>query len=253
VQNEPKASQTWESCYYEAADEALLIKKHLVPAFKKAGLKTKIIVWDHNKERVYDRARDVLKDPAVRDAVWGIGFHWYSGDHFDAVSLTHHAFPEKVLLETEFCKGLDTKGDFLNDFSHAMDYGLEMLGNLNNHAAASVDWNMLLDMAGGPYHNRDGGCIAPVMVDLKKDTIHLLPSYYAIAHFSRFIKRGARRIGTSSYSDRLKLTAFKNPDGKLAAVIINTAEQALPAKLRLGNQTAGIEVPARSLMTCVLR
>ena len=83
----------------------------------KAGLSdVKIIIWDHNKEQLYDRAKVTLADEDVRRRVTGIGMHWYSGEHFEAVGITKQAFPEKQLLVTEFCHGLYAK-------ERAGDYG----------------------------------------------------------------------------------------------------------------------------------
>ena len=82
VQNEPHAVQTWESCIYDNEGEKVFIRDHLYPAFQKAGLDVKIVIWDHNKEYAFERARAILADPKANEAVYGIAFHWYSGDQF---------------------------------------------------------------------------------------------------------------------------------------------------------------------------
>lgn len=89
VQNEPHAAQTWESCRYTAEEEAEMAVRYLKPAFAAQGLEdVKIIVWDHNKERVLSRAVQTFAAAGARDAVWGVGFHWYSGSHFSQLSMT---------------------------------------------------------------------------------------------------------------------------------------------------------------------
>lgn len=248
VQNEPNAVQTWESCFYTADDESRFVADYLVPALEKSGLgDIKIIIWDHNKERVYDRTRDIFKNEKAKENIWGVGFHWYSGSHFDGLDLVNHKYPDKKLIATEFCCG-GTGGSYQSAFAYASD----MLGNLNHHMCASVDWNMILDPSGGPYHSRIGGCQAPVTVNPKTRTFTLEPTYHAIAHFSRFIKRGAFRIGQSTFTEDIKASAFKNPDGSIAAVILNKANRGIKASVRLESQTAPIYLNPMSINTIVL-
>ena len=140
VQNEPKAVQTWESCSYSAAQEAEFIEKYLAPALDANGLShIKIIIWDHNKERVYERARDTMQSPVVRERVWAVGHHWYSGDHFEGLRLVHEQFG-KTLISTEICSVIN------EDVNEAAErYGIELCEDFNNFTAAFCDWNMLLD------------------------------------------------------------------------------------------------------------
>ena len=246
VQNEPAAAQTWESCQYTADDEAELIRDHLAPVFEQEGLTTKIIIWDHNKERVYERARDTLRDPAVREKVWGVGFHWYSGGHFDGLALTHEMFPEKELIATEFCYGMTRKND------GALGYARDILHNMNSGMTASVDWNLLLDETGGPYHYRPTGCAAPVMVNTQTGEVTCMPMYDGVAHFARYIPKGSRRLATSTYDNNVALTAFERPDGKVAVVILNDKEESAHVFLRMDNHTAPMQLPGRSLTTVLI-
>ena len=85
IQNEPKAAQLWESCQYTSKEEQELIKNNIVPAFKKNDIDTKLLIWDHNKERVVYRAKEIFEDPEVKDMVAGIGYHYYSGDYFENI------------------------------------------------------------------------------------------------------------------------------------------------------------------------
>ncbi len=246
IQNEPIASQTWESCYYSARDEMLMIRDHIAPALDAAGLQDiKIIIWDHNKERVYDRARDVFADEAVRARAWGIGFHWYSGSHFDNVALAAKAFPEMKLIETEFCTGMSRAAAWNS-------YALELLGNLNAGMNASTDWNMLLDEAGGPYHYRSTGCDAVMLVDSRDSSIEYRTAYWQTAHFSRFIKVGAVRLGASSYDVKLNVTAFENPDSSIAAVFINEGDDR-EVCVRINDKTAKISLRANSVTTAIIK
>ena len=94
VQNEPLASQSWESCIYTAEEERDFVKNYLGPTLRKDGLQDKkIIIWDHNRGIMYQRAAVPLDDPAAAQYIWGIGFHWYMGDDFENVKRVKEAFP----------------------------------------------------------------------------------------------------------------------------------------------------------------
>jgi len=251
VQNEAKAVQTWESCVYSATEEAIFATNNLRPTLNKSGFNDiKIMIWDHNKERVLDRAIESFAVPGAKDAIWGVAFHWYSGEHFDALRMTHEMFPDKPLFLTEFCRG-GSSGPRA-DWTDVEAYVNEMIGDFNNYMAASIDWNMIVDTDGGPYHDRSIGCKAQIIVDKDNNTFSLEPTYYAVGHFSKFIKRGAKRIGNSSYNDNLRVTSFQNPNGEVIVIVLNKAEQAFTPKLRIYDSTAQLNIPAKSLMTLVV-
>ncbi|MCL2650231.1 MAG: glycosyl hydrolase [Candidatus Azobacteroides sp.] len=251
VQNEPKAVQTWESCVWTGKEEGEFAANFLRPILDKTGFgETKIMVWDHNKERVMERARESMSVPGAEKAIWGVGFHWYSGDHFDNLRMAHELYPDKPLISSEFCIHLGDQ----NDWDDVERYANEMIGDFNNFMAASVDWNLIVDLEGGPYHNRDngGGVKAKVYVDKDKKDFILGPLYYTVGHFSKFIKRDAVRIGSSVYNDAIKVAAFSNPDGEIVVVVLNTTENDTTPKIRLNNYTAEFNLPAKSLQTLVI-
>ena len=103
IQNEPNATQTWESCNYSPEEEAEFIDKYLISALDEEGLSDiKIMIWDHNKECVYDRAKKILSNERVNKRVWAVAHHWYSGDHFEGLRLVHEQL-HKPLVCGEFC------------------------------------------------------------------------------------------------------------------------------------------------------
>ncbi len=262
VQNEPIAKQTWESCYYSPEDERDFIEKYLSPVFEKEGLsEIKIIIWDHNKERVYDRSKKIFSSEKVKNRVWGVGHHWYSGDHFDGMRLVHERFG-KVLISTENCGGIN--GDVLQ---LAERYGKEIIGDFSNFTSAFCDWNLLLSEKGGPFHNRSAetisvagvvfedkssGCYAPVLFDTESKELVFTPIYYYIGHFSKFVHLGAKRIATTKYCEQIYTIAFKNPDNSIVLVMMNTANQALPAVVRHNDVCTSVELEAHSIMTVIL-
>jgi glucosylceramidase len=256
VQNEAIAWQTWESCVYTAKEEAVFVHQFLKPALKRAGFDhVNVMIWDHNKERVYERARDSFAVPGARDDIWGVAFHWYSGQHFAALEMTHQAFPDKPLILSEFSVGAahgETAPAPHTSWKGMELYAAELIGDFNHHMAAETIWNLLVDEAGGPFHDRAAGSRAQIVVDPERDELIIEPTYYAIGHFSRFVKRGAVRIGSSSFTGAIDVTAFKNPDEGLAAVALNRGAEAEKFRLRIEGLTAPVELPGHSLSTFVI-
>ncbi|MGE5557811.1 MAG: glycoside hydrolase family 30 protein [Bacillota bacterium] len=248
VQNEPKAVQTWDSCVFTAEEERDFVKNHLGPVLKKNGLGgIKIIIWDHNKERVYERAKAVYADRRAAKYVWGAAFHWYSGDHFRALEALHHEYPGKKLLFTEGCQEAFGSTD---PWAAAERYAHDIIGDLLNWTTGWVDWNMILDEQGGPNH-AGNYCEAPVIVHTKTGAVTYAPSFYYLGHFSKFIRPGARRIGCSSFTDKLEACAFRNKDGSRAAVVLNRGDAEIPFTLRCECGLADAASPAHSIMTMV--
>ena len=251
VQNEPLAIQPWESCNYTAEEERDFVKNYLGPALRKDGLKDKkIIIWDHNRGFMYQRASVVLDDPAAAKYVWGVGYHWYVNDSFENVKRVHESYPKTHLLFTEGCNG---PFDFskINDWQWGETYAKSMINDFNNGAEGWTDWNVLLDEQGGPNHVQNF-CFAPVHADTKTGQLFYMNSYYYIGHFSKFIRPGARRIISSSTTDKLLTTAFLNQDGKIAVVVLNLSDQAQPFNLWLGEKAAKNTSPPHSIITLVI-
>ena len=130
IQNEPKAIQTWDSCIYSAEEEAFLVRNYLAPTFKQFSIPMDFLIWDHNKERVFLRAKQTLENSYTREVISGIAFHWYSGDHFENIALLREQYPEMLLLATEGCTGyshFSKEEEIPNAEIYAHDY----MGNLN--------------------------------------------------------------------------------------------------------------------------
>lgn len=226
VQNEPAAVQTWDSCIYTGKEEGEFAVSYLRPALDAAGEQNVgILLWDHNKELLFRRAVESMEVPGAEQAVKGFGFHWYSGDHFEALSMTQSRFPEKELWFTEGCVEYCRFGDSKGPDKGKM-YAHDLLGNLSHGACACLDWNLLLDEKGGPNHVGNF-CEAPIMLR-KEGGFVINPSYYAIGHFSRYIRPGAVRLGASIYHNSLESAVFRNQDGSTVAVIFSKASQTLP-------------------------
>jgi glucosylceramidase len=250
VQNEPMAVQKWESCVYTAQQERDFVKNNLGPALWDAGYKDKkLMIWDHNRSMMYQRAHDVLDDPEAAKYVWGLGFHWYVGDYFENVARVAEAFPKINLVFTEGCNG-PYETARLDDWGWGETYGKSMINDFNHGAVGWTYWNILLDMTGGPNHVRNF-CYAPIHGDTRTGALHYANSFYYIGHLSKFIRPGARRIISSSTLDQLLTTAFLKPDGKIAVVVMNASEEAEPYYLWMEGKAARTTSPAHSIMTLV--
>jgi glucosylceramidase len=250
VQNEPMAVQIWESCVYTAQQERDFVKDHLGPALKKAGLSNKkLLVWDHNRTMMYQRAQCILDDPDAAKYVWGVAFHWYVNDTFDNVKRVKEAYPNMNVLLTEGCIGpFDMKQ--IGDWRFGETYAKSMINDFNNGAVAWTDWNVLLDETGGPNHVTNN-CFAPIHGDTRSGQLYYMNSYYYIGQFSKFIRPGAQRIISSPTVDNLLSTAFANPDGKVAVVVLNTSDKEQPFFLWSTGHGAQTSSPAHSIMTLV--
>ena len=249
VQNEPEAVQTWDSCIYTAREEGRFAADFLAPALRAAGLEDiQIFIWDHNKENMYDRARESFQVPGCREAVSGVAMHWYTGDHFDSIRAVKRAFPEQRVFFTEGCVEYSRFGDS-GEVQKAEMYAHDMLGNLRAGAEAWFDWNLLLDTQGGPNHV-ENFCAAPVMCD-GKGGIEKRLSYYYIGHFSRYIKPGARQAVASCYSRELETAAFINRDGTRTVVLINAAEKPVMVSLAEAGESVRFQVDAHEIRTVI--
>lgn len=248
VQNEPNATQVWESCLYSAEEEARFVKDYLYPKFVENGVNTKILAWDHNKERLFSRAKDVFE--VARNSVAGMAMHWYSGDYFEEIALTRNQFPDKLLLHTEGCTGFSNfrKED---EVKNAEIYGHDILGDLNAGINGFIDWNMLLDHKGGPNHKRNY-CNAPIMLDKNNAGYIKNLIYYYIGHFSKYIKPGAKRIGYSKFTSDIEVTAFKNLDGSVVVILLNRNDFNKEFTLHLNGQIFHDNLDGHAILTFVL-
>lgn len=250
VQNEPAAVQTWDSCIFSGAEEAEFACRYLRPALDRARHpEVKINIWDHNKEKILERAAESFGVEGAGEAVDGIAFHWYTGDHFDALAEVRRRYPDKELIFTEGCVEYSRLAAD-NQVQHAEMYAHDMIGDFNAGMNGFIDWNLILDKQGGPNHVGNY-CDAPVMCDVDADTIDVKLSYYYIGHFSRFIRPGARRILVSKYSPDIEATAFRNEDGGKVLVLLNRSDREADFVISAEGRSSGqMKLGKHSIMTC---
>lgn len=256
VQNEPMAVQTWESCIYTADEEADFLGNYLGPTLWKNGYKNKqVIIWDHNRDLLYQRATTTLSNTTANKYATGIGFHWYefwtkSQPMFSNVEETHKAFPDKFLIFTEGCVE-KFKFEEIYDWRLGEFYGKNMINDFNNGLSAWTDWNILVDETGGPNH-AGNFCFAPIVADTRTGELHYTAEYYYIGHISKYVKLNARRIGSVTNRDYLLSTSFINPNGEMVVVVMNTSEKETQYNLWIEGKSVSIISPANSIQTIVI-
>jgi len=255
VQNEPMATQRWESCIYTGEEERDFVKNHLGPTMKKEGLQDKkIIAWDHNRDLIYQRAQTYFDDPEAAKYIWGIGFHWYedwSGGTpmYDNLRRVYEAYPDKHILFTEGCAESFNATRY-NAWALGEEYGRSMINDFNSGMVGFTDWNILLDETGGPNHVGNF-CFAPVHGDTKTGQLIYTNAYYYIGHFSKFIKPGAKRIISSSSRSQLLTTAFKNEDGSVVVVVMNQSSIKTPYSLWINGKAVQVTALPHSIATLI--
>ncbi len=252
LQNEPHAVQIWDSCIWTAEEEREFMIHFVRPALDEAGFEdVGIYIWDHNKERVLDRSLTELAGEGERCAA-GVAFHWYSGDHFDALREVHRLFPDKKLMLSEHCVEYRPTGPtYITRADQRREkVAHEILGDLECGMNICFDWNLLLDERGGPNYV-DNFCHAPYLYDTKNAVLSRQQIYDAYWHFAHFLRPGDVRILSSSFSDKVESTAFARQSGEIILILHNRGEAA-QVSVVLDKTIAALELPAGSVNTLVI-
>lgn len=255
VQNEPMATQKWESCIFTAEEERDFLKNFLGPTMEKEGFANKkIIVWDHNRDLINHRADIIFSDPEASKYAWGLGFHWYESwsggeEMYNNVGKVNESYPDKHLLFTEGCAE-SFRPDGYQTWKNAERYGRSMINDFNNGTVGWTDWNILLDEKGGPNHV-ENFCFAPVHADSKTGQLIYTPSYFYIGHFSKFIRPDAKRVSTASSRSQLLSTSFINADGKIVTVVMNQSDLEIKYKLYIGSNAVELISPPHAIQSII--
>ena len=249
LQNEPKAVQTWDSCIFTAEEEKVFLRDYVWPSLIAYGLNDiEIYIWDHNKERAFEWAETIIDDETDH-MIAGLAFHWYSGDHFEALQMIRERFPKKKLLLSEACIEF-SKYRADDNLVNAQKYAHDIMGDLNAGMSTFLDWNLVLDERGGPNHVNNF-CDAPYLFDTRsKELIEReLQSY--IWHFSHFIEPGMVRIGLSRYTDAIEAVAFAD-SSRITGVFLNRTGNPVQAYLRIKDTCAAILLEPQSIASAVI-
>jgi len=221
--------------------EIEFVKRHLGPALERASLGTKIWILDHNYN-LWGRAIDELSDPAVNKFVDGVAWHGYAGNP-DAITHVHEAFPTKHNYWTEGGPDINHP-DYETDWAK---WSHTFTGALRNWARCVVGWNLLLDEKGkpniGPF-----SCGGLVTVDSTTGKLTRSGQYWAFAHYSKVIDRGARVIASQGELEGVDHVAFENPNGSHVLVVTNRGQQR-QVECRLGAQALDLQLDGDSVTT----
>jgi glucosylceramidase len=216
VENEPLNPKNTPSMVVFANEEDTFIANHLGPAFEKAGIRTKILLYDHNPD-VLSYSLSILGDPAASKYVNGTAFHLYGGDA-SLLAQVHRAYPKKNLYLTEQSVTQWRSGPL----GIAEPVRSVMIGATRNWCRNVLLWNLAADPHNGP-HTDNGGCTGcSGAITLDGDSVTKNVAYYVLEHFSEFVPTGSVRVA-SSEEEQLASVAFLTPQHKVVLVVSNTA------------------------------
>lgn len=242
-QNEPLHPGNNPSMYMTAKQQTVFIRDHLGPAFRNAGINTKIIVYDHNCDRP-DYPLTILNDATAREFVHGSAFHLYAGD-IKVLSDVHNAYPDKALYFTEQYTG--SEGEFGGDLQWSLKNII--IGSTRNWSRIALEWNLANDPLFGPH--TPGGCTTcKGAVTIDGNTYTRNVAYYIIAHASKFIPAGSKRI-TSNISGSIQNVAFLRPDGKKVLIVLNDSDKTSNFRIRFKNEWATTSLTAGAVATYI--
>lgn len=245
VQNEVDTDQDGKmpAALWGQEYEIEFVKLHLGPAFERASIDTKIWILDHNYS-LWGRAMDELSDPLVNKYVDGVAWHGYVGTP-DVMTKVHDAFPAKNAYWTE--GGPDILSpDYATDWSK---WGHTFTSVLRNWSQCIVGWNLLLDEKGNPNIG-PFPCGGLVTVDSKTGQLTRSGQYWAFAHFSKAIQRGAHVIGSQSDLSNVDHVALENPDGSHVLVVTNRGDKQ-DVDCQLGTNSLKLTLEPDSITTLV--
>jgi glucosylceramidase len=281
VENEPHGNgNNWESMLYSPKEMTDFVQDFLGPKLEKDGYgDIKILGYDQNRAGLKEWVDEMYRDAQSSKYFAGTAIHWYEStyDYFpEDLQYAHNKAPDKYLIQTEACvdseiphwkddawywskEATDWGWDWASEeekhlhpkYVPTYRYARDIIGCLNNQVDGWVDWNMVLDKQGGPNWFKNW-CVAPVIVDPEADEVYLTPLYYVMAHFSKFIRPGAVRIGFENSDKNLMATAAQNPDGSIAVVLLNQSEKAASVSVQLGEKQIAININAQAIQTLII-
>ena len=212
IQNEPMARQRWESCFFSIKEQKEFTYQYLIPKLNK----TKVLLWDHNKDDLYNIINDLYEE---NDKIAGFAFHYYTGSNFNELKKLRDKYPNKLLINTEMCCSY-SKYDEISWIGASEYYLTDIIGDMNNGVNAYLDWNILLNTDGGPTYKNNPVKSASIRVN---DNYIKSPIYYYLYHISHFVDDNSYVI-ESNANCSLKVVAIKN-NKKIITVVMNKTNQ----------------------------
>lgn len=280
VENEPLGNDSnWESMHFTPQEMTDFVVDYLGPELRKNHPAVKLLGYDQNREHLQEWVDVMYADDASSQYFDGTAVHWYASTYEvfpEALQYAHNKAPNKYLIQTEACVDAEVphwqddawywrkeatdwgwdwapeKDKYLHPkYAPVKRYARDIIGCLNNYVDGWVDWNMVLDRQGGPNWFKNW-CVAPVIVDPSADEIYFTPLYYTMAHFSRFIRPGAKRIGFEHDDAELLVTAAQNPDHSIAVVAFNQTDVHKAFELNVHGHTKTISINPKAIQTILI-
>ena len=282
VINEPHGNgNNWESTLFTPKEMTHFVQNFLGPKLEKDGKKNiKILGYDQNRAGLKEWVDEMYREESEPNYFAGTAIHWYESTYEifpDDLQYAHKKAPNKHLIQTEACvdseiphwqdndwywqkNATDWGWDWASEkekylhpkYSPVNRYANDIIGCLNNYVDGWVDWNMVLDTNGGPNWFKNW-CVAPVIVNPEKDEVYFTPLYYTMAHFSKFIRPGAVRIGCKINNKDLVATAVLNPNGSTTMVVFNPTEKSQTLEIQYNKQIQIISISPNALQTVVIK
>ncbi|WP_343523352.1 glycoside hydrolase family 30 beta sandwich domain-containing protein [Pedobacter sp.] len=231
VQNEPLHPGNNPSLFMAAPDQALFVKQFLGPAFAKAHIKTKIIIYDHNADRP-DYPISILDDPEAKKYIAGSAFHLYGGK-IEALTDVHNAHPDKNIYFSEQMVVEQPDAATINIVSPVKRL---IIGATRNWSKNVLEWNLAADPENKPYTDRGGCSMCQGAVTINGDRYSRNLAYFSIAHASKFVRPGSVRVASNELNG-LANVAFKTPDGKHVLIVANTGKEAAAFNISQNGKT----------------
>ncbi|MCU0442079.1 MAG: glycosyl hydrolase family 30 [Bacteroidia bacterium] len=282
VINEPHGNgNNWESTLFSPKEMTDFVQNHLGPKLANDGWgNVHILGYDQNRAGLKEWVDEMYRDEKSSTYFAGTAIHWYEStyDYFpEALQYAHTKAPNKYLIETEGCidsevpkwnddawywkkEATDWGWDWASEqdkhlhpkYAPVNRYATDIIGCLNNYVHGWIDWNMVLDRQGGPNWFKNW-CVAPVIVDTEKDEVYYTPLYYVMAHFSKFMRPGAVRIGCDINHEEVMATAVQNPDGSIVIALFNPTSERFAVSININNEVKRIAIDSKALQTIILK
>ncbi len=205
-QNEFLCDHKFPSCVYSAEEMENFIANYLIDEIGdlcEIWLGTNC--WRDNYTAVFSA---IMQNEKIREHVQGAGFQWSATEE---IQMFCEDYPLKNAVHTE-CEC----GDGKNTWEHALHVFELYRRSSKGGARANVYWNMVLEEGGLSTWGWNQNSLFTV----KDGGYEKNPEYYCVKHFSHFVKKGAVMLKTQG-AHSTSSAVFKNPDGSIAAVIVN--------------------------------
>ncbi|KAL7079725.1 hypothetical protein ACQ4LE_001831, partial [Meloidogyne hapla] len=281
IENEPGAGAVpfygWQAMYFSDKMQRDFALNLLSPILKESNITNKLKIIGHDDQRsgIYKSAKKIYEDPQKSIAIDGLGTHWYSHTDYEVLSKAHNIQPDKFILATEACNGYlpwEHK-PLLGAWFRGQAYGHDILNNLKNWVIGWIDWNLCLDIQGGPNWVKNF-VDSPIIVNASADEFYKQPMFYFLAHFSNFIPRNSIVISSKLFAKiceneislkciftsidnligiekQIEHIAFITPNGNRIIVLINSNQLNINVTVKEDKRSWNIPMTPNSIITAI--